>query len=91
MSRSTDTEIVFSESFADINAERFNGWIIHLICLSGSGSFRYNDRVAYIGSNEVAVIAHPELVSEEDYINEAETFYKTYLGLDVTKAQLGIE
>ena len=64
MSKNADTEIVFSESFAEINAEHFHGWIIHLICLSGSGSFRYNDRVAYIGSNEVAVISHPELVSE---------------------------
>ena len=64
MSRNADPEIVWSESFAEINAERFNGWIIHLICLAGSGSFHYNGRAARIGCNEAAILSHPELVSD---------------------------
>ena len=64
MNGSESPKIVFSESFEEINADRFHGWIIHLICLEGSGSFLYNGREARIGSNDVAVISHPELVSE---------------------------
>lgn len=35
-------------------------------------------------------ILHPELVSEEEYVSEAQEFYKTYFDLDVTEAQLGL-
>ncbi len=36
-------------------------------------------------------ILHPELVSRDDYINEAKNFYKTFFDIDVTEADLGIE
>lgn len=51
----------------------------------------YPQPSSVLGLLWMAHILHPELVSEEDYINEAEIFYRTYFGLDVTKAQLGIE
>lgn len=33
---------------------------------------------------------HPELVSREEYVSEAQAFYQTYFGLEVSKEQLGI-
>lgn len=36
-------------------------------------------------------ILHPDLISEEEYLREAEQFYQTYFDLEVTKAQLGLE
>ncbi len=35
-------------------------------------------------------ILHPELVSREEYVSEAQAFYRTYFGLEVSKEQLGI-
>lgn len=64
MNKKSETEIVFSESFNEINSPRFNRWIIHLICLAGNGAFRYNGKEVRIGSNEVVVLSHPEMVSD---------------------------
>ena len=35
-------------------------------------------------------ILHPDLISQEDYIKEAQQFYQTYFGLAVTQEQLGV-
>lgn len=62
MERRTGAEIVFSESFAEINSERFAGWGVHLICFEGEGTFDYNGRHVRVRSGDAAVISHPELV-----------------------------
>ena len=64
MNGNVNVAIEFSGSFAEINSPRFTGWIVHLICLEGSGSFLYNGRHAELHKNDVAVISHPELVSD---------------------------
>ncbi len=33
---------------------------------------------------------HPELVSREEYVSEAQAFYRTYFGLEVTEEELGV-
>lgn len=35
-------------------------------------------------------VLHPELVSEEEYVSEAKSFYKAYFDIDLTEEQLGI-
>lgn len=35
-------------------------------------------------------ILHPDLVSEEDYVKEAQQFYQTYFGIEVTREQIGV-
>ena len=35
-------------------------------------------------------ILHPDLISQEDYIKEAQQFYQTYFDLAVTQEQLGV-
>ena len=35
-------------------------------------------------------ILHPDLVSEEDYVKEAQQFYQTYFGIVVTREQIGV-
>lgn len=35
-------------------------------------------------------ILHPSLVTEEEYLREAQLFYQTYFGIEVTKEQMGI-
>ena len=62
MRKKSAAEIIYSEEMAEIGSGRFTGWIIHLICLAGEGSFVHNGRKVCIRPNEVAVIAHPELV-----------------------------
>ncbi len=64
VSRTTDAEIVYSESFAEINSARFAGWGVHLICHAGEGSFRFNGRRVEVRRNAAAVITNPELVSD---------------------------
>lgn len=35
-------------------------------------------------------ILHPDLISREDYIKEAQQFYQTYFGIEATQEQLGV-
>ena len=50
----------------------------------------YPQPSSILGLLWMAHILHPELVSEEEYVKEAQQFYQTYFGLEVTKEQLGI-
>lgn len=36
-------------------------------------------------------ILHPDLVAEEDYVKEAQQFYQTYFGIEITREQMGLE
>ncbi len=62
MKRKPEAEIIYSESFADINSPRFTDWGVHLLCLAGEGRFMYNGRPICVRRNDAAVISHPELV-----------------------------
>ena len=50
----------------------------------------YPQPSSILGLLWMAHILHPELVSKEDYLKEAQAFYKTYFGLAVTEEQLGV-
>ena len=63
MNRYAKPDVVFSQSLEDICSGRFVGWIVHLLCLAGRGSFLHNGRRAELHRNHVAVISHPELVN----------------------------
>ena len=63
MNRKSKADFLFSEVFEDINAEQFTGWIVHLLCHAGSGTFVYNSKEVRLHANDAAVISHPELVS----------------------------
>ena len=47
-----------------INSPAFYDCVMHIICNSGSGSFRYNGNLFSIEKDDIAVISHPRLVSE---------------------------
>lgn len=64
MKRKFEAEIVYSESFKEINSPRFKDWGVHVLCLEGFGSFNYNGKNFTLVKNDAAVISHPELVSE---------------------------
>ncbi len=50
----------------------------------------YPQPSSILGLLWMAHILHPELVSQEEYVKEAQAFYQTYFGLEVSKEQLGI-
>lgn len=64
MERQIHDLVVFSEEFSLINSPAYYDCVVHLICTDGTGSFRYNDRIFTISENDIAVIAHPRLVTE---------------------------
>ena len=64
MKRQIHDLVVFSDEFLMINSSAYYYCVVHLICTEGTGSFRYNDRIFTISENDLAVIAHPRLVTE---------------------------
>lgn len=50
----------------------------------------YPQPSSILGLLWMAHILHPELVSEDEYVKEAQQFYQTYFGLEVTEEQLGV-
>jgi len=50
----------------------------------------YPQPSSILGILWMAHILHPELVTEEDYVKEAQQFYQTYFGIEVTKEQIGV-
>lgn len=55
-------EVLYSTNFNEINSNKFKGWGIHLICLSGIGDFLYNEKEVHIETNDALVIPRPDLV-----------------------------
>ncbi len=51
----------------------------------------YPQPSSILGLLWMAHVLHPELVSQEDYVQEAENFYSKYFGLTVTPEQLGVD
>ena len=64
MERKIKDLIVFYEEFSMVNSPVYYDCVVHLIGTDGTGSFRYNDRIFTISKNDIAVIAHPRLVTE---------------------------
>lgn len=50
----------------------------------------YPQPSSILGLLWMAHILHPELVTEEDYVKEAQQFYQTYFGIQVTREQIGV-
>lgn len=62
MEKKNEKEIVYSTLFHLIGSVEFSDWCIHLICLSGEGCFRYNNRPFRIRKNDAAIINGTGLV-----------------------------
>ncbi|MDE7403408.1 MAG: helix-turn-helix domain-containing protein [Muribaculaceae bacterium] len=56
--------IVFSREVNLINSPAFYDCVVHLICMKGDCSFRYNDRLFTMSENDIAVISRPQLITE---------------------------
>lgn len=50
----------------------------------------YPQPSSILGLLWMAHVLHPELISQEDYVSEAQSFYKTYFNIDLTDEQMGI-
>lgn len=94
-------EVIFSVSYAEYSLDD----IRNDAALSGLGAvtagrlytvpseieaWDYPQPSSILGLLWMAHILHPELVTEEEYVKEAQQFYQTYFGLEVTKEQLGV-
>lgn len=94
-------EVIFSVSYAEYSLDD----IRNDAALSGLGAVKedklytvpseieawdYPQPSSILGLLWMAHILHPELVTEDDYVKEAQQFYQTYFGLEVTKEQLGV-
>ena len=94
-------EVIFSVSYAEYSLDD----IRNDAALSGLGAVKedklytvpseieawdYPQPSSILGLLWMAHILHPELVSEEEYVKEAQEFYQTYFGLEVSKEQLGL-
>ncbi|MCI6160198.1 MAG: helix-turn-helix domain-containing protein [Prevotellaceae bacterium] len=64
MEMQSDTKIVCSTRFNDIALPAYNGWCIHVLCLSGEASFTYNGRAFVMRKNDVVIITQPQLVKD---------------------------
>lgn len=62
MAKSLHEEIVFSTQFELINSPAFYDCVIHLICNSGEGRFKYNESDICIKAGEIAIISRPDLI-----------------------------
>lgn len=96
-----DPEVIFSVSYAEYGLDDIRGDA----ALSGLRAVRedrlytvpseieawdYPQPSSILGLLWMTHILHPELVSEEEYVREAQEFYQTYFGLEVTEEQLGV-
>ncbi len=57
-------EIVWGDDLSQINSPAFYDCIVHLICLTGNGSFVFNGNRFSLGKGDIAVISHPRKVSD---------------------------
>jgi AraC family transcriptional activator of pobA len=64
MNSDNKIKVIYSYDFHEICNSIYKGWCLHLVCLDGEGSFVYNERLFRMEKNNVAVIAHPEMVRD---------------------------
>jgi len=60
-------KILFSKDSATLCDPSLSGYTIHLICLNGEGSFKYEDKVSRLSKNDVAVINYSGIPPELDF------------------------
>jgi len=53
---------VYSTDLARINSAEYEDWCIHLICLSGEGSFIYNEKCFHFSKGNILILSHPDLI-----------------------------
>lgn len=96
-----DPEVIFSVSYAEYALEdiRKDAALSGLRAVKGDKLYTvpseieawdYPQPSSILGLLWMAHILHPELVSREEYVQEAQDFYQTYFGLEVTEEQLGV-
>lgn len=64
MSEDSQLNVIYSYDFSEIGNPAYKGSCLHLVCLAGEGSFVYNERRFHLTKNDVAVIAHSEVVRD---------------------------
>ena len=69
-------KIVASTDFDKINSKDYNGSIVHLLCVSGEGSFVYNGKPFSIRKGDIAVVNQPQLASD---IRQSDDFACEYI------------
>lgn len=57
-------KIIASDDFGKINSREYYGCIVHLLCLSGKGSFVYNGNSFSVCKYDIAVVNQPQLVND---------------------------
>ena len=96
-----DPEAVFSVSYAEYALDDIRGdaALSGLRAVKGDRLYTvpseieawdYPQTSSILGLLWMTHILHPELVSREEYVKEAQEFYQTYFGLEVSEEQLGI-
>ena len=96
-----DPEVIFSVSYAEYTLDDIRGdaALSGLKAVAGGRlyivpseieAWDYPQPSSVLGLLWMTHILHPELVSREEYVKEAQDFYRTYFQLEVTEEQLGI-
>lgn len=61
----------FGTTFRDINSPAYYDCVVHLICLSGKGEFKFNEERFSMTKNDIAIITEPrairEIEADEDF------------------------
>ena len=69
-------KIIASTEFEAINSKKYDGCIVHLLCVSGEGSFVYNGKPSVITKGDIAVVNQPQLASD---IHQSDDFACEYI------------
>lgn len=96
-----DPEVVFSVSYAEYTLDdiRLDAALSGVKAVAENKLYTvpseieawdYPQPSSILGLLWMTHVLHPELVPEEEYIKEAQEFYQTYFGLEVSKEQLGL-
>ena len=96
-----DPEVIFSVSYAEYALDdiRNDAALSGLKAVKGDRLYTvpseieawdYPQPSSILGLLWMAHILHPELVSREEYVKEAQDFYQKYFGIEVSKEQVGV-
>lgn len=96
-----DPEVIFSVSYAEYALDdiRNDAALAGVKAVAGEKLYTvpseieawdYPQPSSILGLLWMAHILHPDLVTQEEYVKEAQEFYQIYFGLKVTEDQLGI-
>ena len=57
-------KIVSSTDFREINFKKYDGCIVHLLCVNGEGGFEYNGKPFALRKGDIAVVNQPQLAKD---------------------------